>query len=218
MAEGSSNKPQTLGLKTRVEEDFVLPLTAIKGVLELLRDFPDIDNERRGGFVASALHECERLERGVAQLAESVYDAGRRSGTAVEQADSGLDADEYARRVHVLEDHDVIEIDFTDFQFTDSEVVNAMYDVIERMVQRTSRKWYFIVNHTNCRVWPEAWVAFAHRGKKINFVFSLGTIQFGTGRAASGQQSINRNSGGVEVLEVATREDALKMIDELRSR
>lgn len=218
MAEDSADKPQTLGLKTKVEEDFVLPLTAIKGALELLRDFPDIDNERRRGFVLSALHECARLEQGVAQLAESVYEAGRRSKTIDEQLEIGPDADDYTRRVHILEDRETIEIDFTDLKFTDSEIVNAVYDVIERVVQRTSKKWHFIVNHENCRVWPEAWVAFAHRGKKINFVYSLGTIQYGTGRVSSESQTIRRNSGGVEVLEAGTREDALNMIDALRSR
>ena len=218
MSEDPPDAPQTLGLKTKVEEDFVMPLTAIKGALELLRDFPDIDNEKRHRFVVSALHECARLESGIEQLAESVYEAGRRGLETENQPVPAALADQYIDRVHILADLDTIEIDFTDMQFTDSETVNAAYDAIEKIVAPTSKKWYFAVNHQGCRVWPEAWVAFAHRGKKINFMYSLGTVQFETGRVVPENQQFKRNSAGVEVLEANTRDDALAFIAVLRGR
>ena len=34
------------------------------------------------------------------------------------------------------------------------------------------------VNYRNCTVWPEAWVAFAHRGKKVNVSYSRGTVRY----------------------------------------
>lgn len=218
MAKDTSDASQILGLNTKVEEDFVMPLTAIKGVLELLRDFPDLDTEKRQSFVSSALHECDRLEDGIEQLAESVYAAGRLGLEIESQSASAPAHNENMNHIHVLENLETIEIDFTDIQFKDSETVNAMYDAIESVVQPTNRKWYFAVNHLRCHVWPEAWVAFAHRGKKINFMYSLGTVQFETGRAIPENQSFRRNSAGVEVLESATRDDALAMIAELRSR
>ncbi len=217
MSENPRDVPQTLGLNTKVEEDFVMPLTAIKGALELLRDFPDIENDKRQRFVASALHECARLEAGIEQLAESVYEAGRRSLKLEDDLESDPAQNEYNDRVHVLEDQKTIEIDFTDIHFVDSETVNAVYDAIEHIVASTNRKWYFAVNHHGCRVWPEAWVAFAHRGKKINFMYSMGTVQFETGRVVPENQKFRRNSAGVEVKEAATREDALAMIADLRS-
>lgn len=216
MPQDISDAPQTLGLNTKVEEDFVMPLTAIKGVLELLRDFPNLDTEKRQGFVASALHECARLEEGIEQLAESVYAAGRIGLESDNQPSPAVVAHEHIDRVHVLENLETIEIDFTDIQFTDSEAVNAMYDAIESVVAPTNRKWYFAVNHHGCRVWPEAWVAFAHRGKKINFMYSLGTVQFETGRVIPENQQFRRNSAGVEILESATRDDALAMIADLK--
>ncbi len=217
MSEDPRDLPQTLGLKTKVEEDFVMPLTAIKGALELLRDFPDIENDKRQSFVASALHECARLEAGIEQLAESVYKAARRDLMHDDQPDIETVESIYNDRIHILEDQETIELDFTDIQYADSETVNAVYDAIESIVAPTNRKWYFAVNHHGCRVWPEAWVAFAHRGKKINFMYSLGTVQFETGRVVPENQKFRRNSAGVEVKEAATREDALAMIADLKS-
>lgn len=217
MSQDKTDAPQILGLNTKVEEDFVMPLTAIKGALELLRDFPDIETDKRQRFVASALHECARLEAGIKQLAESVYEAGRRSLESEDQPVSKFVQNKYYDRVRTIEDQETVEIDFTDIHFTDSETVNAVYDAIESIVAPTNKKWYFVVNHQDCRVWPEAWVAFAHRGKKINFMYSLGTVQFATGRVVPENQRFRRNSAGVEVKEAATREDAFAMIADLRS-
>lgn len=217
MSQETSDAPGTLGLNTKVEEDFVMPFTAIKGALELLRDFPDLETEKRQQFVASALQECARLEGGIEQLAESVYEAGRRALEAENPCAPVKPTLEYIDRVHILEDEKTVEINFTDIHFTDSEIVNAIYDTIESVVEATNRKWYFVVNHKDCRVWPEAWVAFAHRGKKINFMYSLGTVQFETGHAVPENQRFKRNSAGVEVKEALTRDDALAMIADLRS-
>ncbi len=217
MSKDNPDSSQILGLNTKVEEDFVMPLTAIKGALELLRDFPDLETDKRQRFVASALHECARLEDGIEQLAESVYEAGRRALDSENGTVAKIVTNEYADRVKILEDLETVEIDFTDFHFTDSETVNSVYDAIETLVSPTDKRWYFIVNHVGCRVWPEAWVAFAHRGKKINFMYSLGTVQFETGRTIMENQKFRRNSAGVEVLEAATREDALALIADFQS-
>jgi hypothetical protein len=218
MSKDNPDSPQILGLNTKVEEDFVMPLTAIKGALELLRDFPDLESDKRQRFVASALHECARLEDGIEQLAESVYEAGRRALESENGAVAKFVPNEHAHRIQILEDLETVEIDFADLHFTDSETVNAVYDAIEMTVSLTDRRWYFIVNHAGCRVWPEAWVAFAHRGKKINFMYSLGTVQFETGRVIAENQKFRRNSAGVEVLEAATREDALALIADFQSQ
>lgn len=218
MAEVSTDKPQILGLKTKVEEDFVAPLTAIKGALELLRDFPDLDETQRQTFVKSALEECARLESGVSQLAESVYDAGRRGLAADAATDVDEANNEHAGRINILEDEGIVEIDFTELHFVDSATVNSVYDAIEAKVRHTSKKWYFIVNHNECRVWPEAWVAFAHRGKKVNFVYSLGTVQFSPDRTTSDSQQVRRSSAGVSVLDAESRDAAIQMISELKSR
>ena len=53
------------------------------------------------------------------------------------------------------------------------------HDVIDNLVLGAGGKWFFIVNHRNCSVWPEAWVAFAHRGKKLSMNFSTGVLRYG---------------------------------------
>ena len=81
----------------------------------------------------------------------------------------------------MLEDEDAIEIDFGDFEFSNSAIVNGFYDVLDQRLQSLGRKYYFIVNYRNCSIWPEAWVAFAHRGKRVNVLYSLGMARYAEG-------------------------------------
>ena len=84
----------------------------------------------------------------------------------------------YYERVLFFDDLRVMEVDFSNFTFQDSETVDAFYDVIESRIAETGKKWYFLVNYKNCQILPEAWVAFANRGKKVNLAYSLGTVRF----------------------------------------
>ena len=59
----------TLALNTKLEKDFVAPLTAVRGALEILRDFPDLDARERQQFVETALESCSRLTVGINDLA-----------------------------------------------------------------------------------------------------------------------------------------------------
>lgn len=202
-----SRTPATLALKTKVEEDFVSPLTAVRGALEILRDFPDLECEERLRFVNTALKECARLENGVEQLARTVYAAGQRGQPPeAESADMRV----YAGRVHILHDIEAIEIDFSHFEFSSSNIVNDFYDVIDGMIEDTGRKWYLLVNYTHCSIWPEAWVAFAHRGKKVNANQSLGTVRFVTPDGSA--PSANRDPNMLD-----SREVALTKIEEMKS-
>lgn len=88
-------------------------------------------------------------------------------------------ANDFARRITFHETLDVLEIDFSEFAFDDAAVVDAFYDAIDARIAASGRDyWYFLANYHNCRVGPEAWVAFANRGKKVNLSHSLGTIRF----------------------------------------
>lgn len=178
MVEDKQNPHPTLALNTKVEEDFVAPLTAIRGALEILRDFPHLHVHEQQRFVETALRGCLRLETGIDQLAKTVYAAGQEAmqDPAPETID-GI-SEEYLNRIHVLRDQDIVELDFSDFSFSSSAIVNDFYDGIERRIEPTGRSWYILVNFRNCSVWPEAWVAFAHRGKRINATCSLGTVRY----------------------------------------
>lgn len=169
----------SLALSTKVEEDFVSPLTAVRGSLEILRDFPDLAVAERQRFVETALRSCARLQKGVEQLSKAVYAAGQQ--THVQPGDEDLEAKErpsYESRIHFLDEVDAVELDLTDLEFSSSTTVNEFYDVVEKLVGASGREWYFLVNYSGCSIWPEAWVAFAHRGKKVNVGFSRGTVRY----------------------------------------
>lgn len=176
MPKEASTAHLSLALNTTLEREFVTPLTSIRGALEIMRDFPDLSNEERSRFLTNSLQDCARLERGVENLASTVYNAAKQEDEPKKkqsEVDSG-----YADRIHFFEDSEIAEIDFSDFVFTSTKMVNEFYDVADQLIESTGQRWYFIVNYHKCRIWPEAWVAFAHRGKKVNVSYSLGTVRY----------------------------------------
>lgn len=200
----------TLALSTKVEEDFVSPLTAVRGSLEILRDFPDLAQDERQRFVEVALRACSRLETGVDELAKSVYAAGQQTLSPTVSDELPRDKSTgYADRVLFLEEIDTVEIDFGGFEFSSSQIVNDFYDTVERLVVATGRDWYFLVNYGGCSIWPEAWVAFAHRGKKVNVSLSKGTVRYA--------ESEDARPDGTDPNFRASRDDALARIEELKA-
>ena len=168
----------TLALNTTLEREFVSPLTSIRGALEIIRDFDDLSPQQRSRFLDNALADCERLEQGIEQLAATVYAAGDR-GRADQPDTDGPQADsEYARRIHFNRELQIVEVDFSEFEFSSSQIVNDFYDLLDRMIEHSGERWYVVVNYHKCSIWPEAWVAFAHRGKKVNVSYSLGTVRY----------------------------------------
>ena len=84
-----------------------------------------------------------------------------------DHAAEAIVAGEYERRVTFHRQGQVMEADFSNFVFTDSSVVDAFYDHIEKKLQETGARWWFLVNYDNCKVYPEAWIAYAQRGKRV---------------------------------------------------
>lgn len=171
MTDTRAPRHETLALSTKLEEDFVSPLTAVRGALEILRDYPDLPEGERVRFAEAALRGCARLETSVRHLGETVY--GDRDAAEANRPP----ASEHTKRVHVNAADGVIEIDLSGLVFSSSALVDEFFDVTDEIIEATGKDWYFVVNY-GCRIWPEAWVAFAHRAKKINVNFSLGTIRY----------------------------------------
>ena len=165
--------PATLALNTTLEEAFILPLTAVRGSLELLRDHPDMTADERTRFVNMALRSCAQLERGVEQLAVAVY--GAAGGAARATADNGCEDDP---RIRFDGRNETIEIDLSGFVFSNAAVVDRFFDRLEARILATGRKWYFLINHHHCSVWPEAWVAFAFRSKRASVAHAIATVRF----------------------------------------
>lgn len=209
MPKEGSSPLSTLALNTKVEEDFVAPLTALRGALEILRDFPELEDDERARFVGTALRGCSHLELAVEELAGSVYAASQQGGQNESDEQLSAEQQDYAARIKLLVDLDVFEIDFSEFVFSSAKIVDDFYDIIDNRIAETGRKWYFMVNFRDCRIWPEAWVAFAHRGKKVNVNHSLGTLRYAHQAGSA--------SGGFDPDILVSRDAALAKIVELRS-
>lgn len=207
--------PSTLALSTKVEEDFVSPLTSLRGALEILRDVPDLSQDERDRFLTTALRGCARLEQSVQDLAKTVYAAGQQAEPSAGPSDDRYRT--YASRVHVLDDMDMIEINFSGFAFSSSKIVNEFYDVIEQIIDDSGRDWYFVVNYGDCNIWPEAWVAFAHRGKRINVTHSLGTVRYASRDEAEDGSQTDFRSDSYDPNLFESREAAVAKIEEMKS-
>ena len=206
----------SLALSTKLEEDFVSPLTAIRGSLEILRDFPDLAVSERERFIEMALGSCARLQKGVEQLSQAVYGAGQQA-QALPVKEPPKEADRsHESRIHFLDDAEVIELDLSDLVFSSSTLVNEFYDTVERLVVASGRDWYFLVNYSDCSIWPEAWVAFAHRGKKINVGFSRGTVRYAVNQDSESEGRNGARSDFDPDL-LPSREAALAKIEEMKA-
>ncbi len=177
MSTESNSPTSTLALNTVVEKEFVSPLTAIRSALELLRDFPDLQRAEQLQFLENALGECGKLENSIDKLAVTAYAAGDRSSEGQPEP-AALDKSGFEARINFLQDEQIIEIDFSDFEFSSTRLVNQFYDLLDRKIEASGKRWYILVNYQNCSVWPEAWISFAHRGRKVNVSYSLGSVRY----------------------------------------
>lgn len=81
---------------------------------------------------------------------------------------------------------EIMEADFEGLRFCDSQMVDALYDRIEERIAITGReRWFFLVNYRDCQVFPEAWIAYAHRGKRLNVKHSLGSVRYAASTATA---------------------------------
>ena len=216
MPETGADANPTLALSTILEEDFVSPLTAVRGALEILRDFPDLAADDRRRFVVTALEACARLEDGVQHLGSTVYSAGEKARQQQSSALSTEEFGQYASRIRILDEYDAIEVDFSNFEFSSSKLVNDFYDVLDKLIEGSGRNWYIIVNYKGVSIWPEAWVAFAHRGKKVNVNYSLGTVRYVEKESGEGGDADRPYDYDPDMFD--SREQALAHIQELRGQ
>ncbi len=218
MAEDRPDIHPTLALSTKLEEDFVAPLTAVRGALEILRDFHDLPRIDQQRFINTALEECARLENGVEQLATTVYAAAQRDHLHIPASVKPKHYDQYASRITILDEHEAIEVDFSDFVFSSSKIVNDFYDVLDKLIEASGRSWYIIVNYRGVSIWPEAWVAFAHRGKKVNVSYSLGTVRYVEKDASDDNTATSNQTSRTDPDMFNSRSLALAHINALRQQ
>ncbi len=110
----------------------------------------------------------------------------------------------------------IMEVDYSDYSFATSNIVNSFYDELSRQLSKTDQKWYFLVNYANTEILPEAWYAWSIRGKQLNLNYSLGTVRFDP-RYATKQEILRRaRADEFKPNVVSTREEALERINEMK--
>jgi branched-chain amino acid transport system ATP-binding protein len=113
---------------------------------------------------------------------------------------------------------ETLEVDFSNKTFSNAADVDAFYDEADRRLAATGRRWYFLINYTDCSIAPEAWDRYAARGKQTNIAHGLGTVRVG---ASEQIREAIRQQAGREMFRAnmfATRDQAMLALGEMRKR
>jgi hypothetical protein len=122
----------------------------------------------------------------------------------------------FTGRVRFDDDAAIMEVDFSGITFAHSRDVDDCYDEIEALVEGRGRKWYFLVNYEDTRIFSEAWIRYAARGKALNEAWSLGSVRYAPGSETETDIRLRAQSGGFRPNIRNTRDEALERIDEMK--
>lgn len=125
-------------------------------------------------------------------------------------------AAQHESRVTFHEADEIMEIDMSRVALEHSRDVHDLYDVLDRMTAETGRKWYFLINYEGTRIFSNAWVEYAARGRKLNEAASLGSVRYAPGSETETDIRLRAESGGFRPNIRNTRKEALQRIDELK--
>ncbi|MBV7377321.1 hypothetical protein [Maritimibacter dapengensis] len=129
---------------------------------------------------------------------------------------SGYTEAELSRRISFDDGAEVMDVDFSNFTFYNSADVHAFYDHIEVRLEATGMRWFFLVNMENCKIYDEAWVSYAMRGKALNQKWSMGSVRYATGSDTEETIRMRAESQSFRPNVRVTREDALARLDEMK--
>ncbi len=122
-------------------------------------------------------------------------------------------------RVKFHEDIQVMEVDFSDFHFDDTDTVNRVYDRIEARIAKTGEdKWFFLITYSGCRIDPACWLAYSRRGKALNMAHSQGSVRIDASEETRRQIERSANTEAFDANLFTSRVDALVRIAELPSQ
>ena len=122
-----------------------------------------------------------------------------------------------SERIGFYPDLQVMEIDLSELMLSDTSEVNHLYDAIETRVDKTNQKWLFLINYKNCTILPDAWIGFAHRGKKLNLTYSLGTVRYAIPDRTSTEILEKSKEENFDPNMFESREDALDALAKMRA-
>lgn len=125
-------------------------------------------------------------------------------------------AETFRERIAFDTDSDIMEVDFSGITFEHSRDVDDCYDEIDRLVEATGRKWYFLVNYDQTRIFSQAWIQYAARGKALNEAWSLGSVRYAPGSETETDIRLRAETGGFRPNIRNTRSEAIDRIDEMK--
>lgn len=136
-----------------------------------------------------------------------------------ESRQTDLSAEQIDARISFHDEAQAMEVDFSNLHLTSQAEVNAFYDRIEDRIAATGEdQWFFAVNYFNSRIDPDAWFAFARRGKTLNMAHSMGSVRFDASEETRRQIE---NAAGTDAFDpnlLVTRDDAFARLKSLPSQ
>lgn len=129
-----------------------------------------------------------------------------------------LTNDTFDPRIRFHEDLQIMEADFSNFNFSSSAVVNAFYDRLEDLISATGEeKWFFLVNLCGTRIDSSAWIAYSRRGRDLNMAFSQGSVRFDASEETRRQIERAANTEAFDPNLFSNRDAAIERIKSLPS-
>jgi hypothetical protein len=130
-----------------------------------------------------------------------------------------LDSSDFDPRITFHADTQIMEADFSGFDFASSETVNAFYDRIEERIAKTGEDlWFFLVNYSGSRIDPTAWLAYSRRGKALNMAHSMGSVRFDVSDETRRQIQRSANTEAFDANLFDNRADAIARLKSLPSK
>jgi branched-chain amino acid transport system ATP-binding protein len=124
----------------------------------------------------------------------------------------------FRARIRLLEELDVLDVDFSDLAFLAKEDVDDFYDAVDRLLARSERRWFFLVNYRGCTIADDLWEHFGERGKHSNTTYGLGTVRYGASPLTRRAIAAHAMRAQFRANLYDTREAALAALAALRKR
>jgi hypothetical protein len=122
------------------------------------------------------------------------------------------------KRINFHDDIQTMEVDFSNFKFENSEIVNHFYDRLEKRIEETGEdKWFFLVNLGGMKINSDAWYAYSRRGRALNKTFSMGSVRFDPSDETRRQIERAANTEAFDPNLFTCRSDAITRIKSLKS-
>lgn len=121
-----------------------------------------------------------------------------------------------AGRVTFDEAAEVMEVDLSRLTITNSKDAAQVFDFVEKKLKETGLRWFFLLNMDGCRIYDEAWISWASRGKKLNLKWSMGTVRYNTGTKTEETIRMRAESQGFRPNVRSDRELALERLAEMK--